>query len=495
MRVQRRGELHLVLALGRVDHLPQHRLRRARDRDRRDLARPWRRAYRRCAPARPCRAPTVSPAVGGAALGRSSARPCGRCPRPCRPRRAASAAPSPSSTRPASTRASESLPAWLVWIVFMHLQRGSGSPSAMPRRLRVSSTFGASWRSAFRSRRMPLPFSAEPMRTGTICPARSSAARSAKTLSRGGWMSSSSCSISASSWSASRSSMVKRASSRRDALAVVELDHLALRVLAVDEGAVEREVDEAGRRSRPSRSGSGGAPAASSEAGCSMRERVAHAHRRLVDLVQEQEVRECRALRGRAAPPAAPESSSRRARRRRSPRRRPASDRLALVVELHRAGAIEKRVAVVHERRFGDVELHAHRMRARLGRGIADRACRSPPRPASRSRRCGRGFLPAGWSCRWRTGPRSQCIGGPSCVHCRSCLPPCLQTGSSAGSPIAARGTRLPTHVLQAGPAPSRARKVRHERCPAPGAGQAMLSGGEHIWQGPSSAHRSHALS
>ena len=118
--------------------------------------------------------------------------------------------------------------------------------SVTPRRLRVSSTFGASWRSAFRSRMMPLPFSAEPIRTGTICPARSSAARSEKTLSRGGWMSSSSCSISASSWSARRSSIVKRASSRRATSPGIELDHLARRMLAVDEGAVEREIDEAG---------------------------------------------------------------------------------------------------------------------------------------------------------------------------------------------------------------------------------------------------------
>ena len=37
MRWQRRGKLHLVLALSRRDHLPKHRLRRGGERQLRDL--------------------------------------------------------------------------------------------------------------------------------------------------------------------------------------------------------------------------------------------------------------------------------------------------------------------------------------------------------------------------------------------------------------------------------------------------------------------------
>ena len=106
-----------------------------------------------------------------------------------------------------STRTSESLPAWLVWIVFITCssvlpRRRRRGARACPRRSAPrggapSEAAGCRCRSC-----------AEPISTGTIWPARSSAARSAKTLSRGGWMSSSSCSISASSWSARRSSMV-----------------------------------------------------------------------------------------------------------------------------------------------------------------------------------------------------------------------------------------------------------------------------------------------
>ncbi len=62
---------------------------------------------------------------------------------------------------------------------------------------------------------MPLPFSAEPRNTGTITPSCTSLTRSANTLSRGGCASASSCSISSSSWSASCSSILKRASVSR----------------------------------------------------------------------------------------------------------------------------------------------------------------------------------------------------------------------------------------------------------------------------------------
>ena len=176
--LQRRGKLHLVLAFGSgsppAAAPPAARPGKAAARP----SRPWRRACRRFAPGRACRG-RPSRRRPPLRAWSTSGPPSERCRTPFRRRRARSEAPSPSSTLPPSTRATDSLPAWLVWIVFKTCTSGFVA-SAMPRRFRVSSTFGASWRSAFRSRRMPLPFSAEPISTGTICPARSSATRSGK---------------------------------------------------------------------------------------------------------------------------------------------------------------------------------------------------------------------------------------------------------------------------------------------------------------------------
>ena len=93
---------------------------------------------------------------------------------------------------------------------------------------------------------MPLPFSAEPSSTGVIRPSRSSRARSANTLSRGG--------------SHVGEQLLHQLvvvvgellehGEARFLLALLDvrrhLDHLARRCGAIDEGALEREIDEAG---------------------------------------------------------------------------------------------------------------------------------------------------------------------------------------------------------------------------------------------------------
>ena len=324
MRVERGGELHLVLALGRAHHLARApAAARAAPRS----ARPWRpRAAERVAgarAARPCRAPPSRRRCAAPRFVGLLARPCGRCRRPCRRRRAARPAPCASSTRPRQHARQRQLAGMAGVDRLHHLQRCvAGSvrdAEALARILDVR---------RFVAERLQEPQDAVAVRGRAdedrhdLARRAARAARSANTASRGGWMSSRSCSISASSWSASRSSMVKRASSRGAPVVVVELDDLALRVLAVDEGAVEREVDEAGRDAVLQ-----DRDLAQHQRQCGgrlqHRERLAHADRRLVDLVQEQEARDAALLQRRAAPPAAPGSSSRRARPRRSPRRRP----------------------------------------------------------------------------------------------------------------------------------------------------------------------------
>ncbi len=158
---------------------------------------PCRRRCRRsgCPPAGRRRATSPSPA----SVSRTLAEPTSRCRPPMRvsPPREPSTM-SPSGRRRAARGPAESLPPWAVWIVFITC--ASGGPSAgTPSRSRVAATAGASWRSAFSSRVMPLPRSAEPNSTGTACPSRNSLRRSSKTWSRGGSISSISSSISASS--------------------------------------------------------------------------------------------------------------------------------------------------------------------------------------------------------------------------------------------------------------------------------------------------------
>ncbi len=155
-------------------------------------------------------------------------------------------------------------------------------------------------------------------------------------------------------------------------LARIELDHLALRLFAVDEGAVEREIDEADsdlvlpdRNLAQHERRLGG--------GLQQGQRVAHAHLRLVDLVEEKEARDAALF----------EVAEHDLQRRYLLFVRlgdddrgvdPGDERLALVVELHRPGAIEEGEGLVHELGFGDVDLDAHRVGACLRRRIADRA-------------------------------------------------------------------------------------------------------------------------
>ena len=80
-----------------------------------------------------------------------------------------------------------------------HIGDGVASGAFTPSRLAVSAMPGDSWRSAFSSRNTPLARVAVPISTGQTSPSRNSRVRSSNTLSRGGWMSSSNCSISSSS--------------------------------------------------------------------------------------------------------------------------------------------------------------------------------------------------------------------------------------------------------------------------------------------------------
>ena len=104
----------------------------------------------------------------------------------------------PSAKAPRSTRATDNLPPWAVWMV-RTTWASAGPASATASRRRVLAIAGASWRSAFSSRVTPWPAVAEPIITGTTWPSRNSWARSTNTRSRGGSMSEMSCSISASS--------------------------------------------------------------------------------------------------------------------------------------------------------------------------------------------------------------------------------------------------------------------------------------------------------
>ena len=157
-------------------------------------------------------------------------------------------------------------------------------------------------------------------------------------------------------------------------------------------------------------------------------------------------------------------------------------ERLALVVEFDRAGAIEKRIAFVHEFRFGDIQLHAHRMRAGFGRSIADRRAVRHRARLLHVRRCGRGLLQAGWFCRWRTGRRSQSTGGPFCVHCRSYFLLCLDTGSSK-APIAAAGKQNANSSLLPGSVRAGQRPATNV-APLPEPARDRLRRNE-VWQGP----------
>ena len=211
------------------------------------------------------------------------------------------------------------------------------------------------------------PSRAAPGRSG---PSRSSLARSSKILSRGGWISESSCSISSSSWSASRSSMWKRASFSRSDARPAARSISDWRMLAIDEGALEREIDEAGGdavlpdRDLPQHQRLRRAPAAASAA-------MSRTPIRRVDLVQEQEMGNAAILelfedhlqRRHLLGVGLADDDGGIARR---------STRARLVLEFDRAGAVEEGEVVAEEIGVGDIELDAHAVIAGFGRGIAD---------------------------------------------------------------------------------------------------------------------------
>ena len=233
------------------------------------------------------------------------------------------------------------------------------------------STNGASCRSAFKSRTMPLPFSAEPSSTGTIRPSRRSLTRSENTLSR------------------ARLHVGKQLLHQlvvvvgellqhREArlrLALLDgsrhLDHLGLRVRAVDEGPLEREVDEArGDAVLPDRDLA--QHQRTRARGLQGRQDVAHLRVEGIDLVEEQEARDAAVLellqdqlqRGHPLGIGLAHHHGRVAARERE---------RALVLELDGAGAVDEGEVVAEEADVGDVDLDAHAVVASLAGGITDR--------------------------------------------------------------------------------------------------------------------------
>ena len=112
-------------------------------------------------------------------------------------------------------------------------------------------------------------------------------------------------------------------------------------------------------------------------------------------------------------------------------------DRLGLEGEFDRAGAIEEGEPVAHEVGLGDVDLDAHLMGARLGRGVADRVLlgdRSLPgdRPGPRQDRFEQGGLAA---CEW-PGQRDAPGPGYSAAVCHGRALPFLDCdGREAARP------------------------------------------------------------
>ena len=195
---QRLAELDVVLAIGGRQRHRQHRRRRL------DLHQCRRRAS--------CRSTSVSPVLIASSLPSATVSPASaearllswapltaRMPdtRPLSPEEDCSVAP--SSRWPASIACKRQLAAVLQMHGLEHIgQRILASQARRvvlrSRRCRALHAAAPSSAAARRSRA-----SAEPSSTGQINPSRNSRARSSNTASRGGWMSSSNCSISASS--------------------------------------------------------------------------------------------------------------------------------------------------------------------------------------------------------------------------------------------------------------------------------------------------------
>ena len=231
----------------------------------------------------------------------------------------------PSPAWPASRRATDILPPCVVWKVLSTSASGS-LPALTPRRATVSATPGASWRSALSRRSTPFERVATPSSTGHDQALAQFLGEIVEHLV------------------ARRLDVLEQLlhqlvvvigqrlqhGEARFLLAVevvaLELDDLGRRVLLVDKGALEREIDEAGDDvAVPDRN----LPQHQRHARGRLQqlERLAHALVGLVDLVEEQKARNVRGLPARAGSIAAAAPSSRRPRRPRPRRRPPAAPR------------------------------------------------------------------------------------------------------------------------------------------------------------------------
>ena len=441
---ERRGDPHLVLAVLDVDG---DRLGRRRRRDgsgrrsgavlpsakRSPVATLPAAGKRPCRPLRRARifddiAPISRMQTGDALLAAARADDC-----------------APSAKAPRSTRASDNLPPWAVWMVRTTWASGGPSP-ATPSRSRVCAMPGASWRSAFNSRVTPWP-----------CGRRAHQQRHDAALAQ------------------FAREIVEHLVARRldvaDQLlhqfvvvvgeplqhriarlllvggeACRHFDHFRRRGFAVDEGALQREIDEAGgdavfpdrdlaqqqRRARGRLQKLQG---------------LAHAAAGEIDLVEEQQARNLQflelaqdhcsgcTLRGSASHTTTAASQT-------------GSACAHVVHELDRARAIDERHAVAHVIDMGDVGLDAHLMRARLGAGIADAGafahdpCRATPPPRA-SKPSSRLVLPL-WN-----GPTRAISRGPA-IRCS----PCPELSAIfLFPPKSAAETRRPAPVSHAGAA------------------------------------------
>ena len=229
---------------------------------------------------------------------------------------------------------------------------------------------GVSWRSAFSRRRTPKPFCAEPKNTGTIRPSFISRTRSAKTASRLGVTSESSCSSSSSSKSAICSSMWKRASASASRRSPGISTWVEGSFGPVDEGALQRQVDEAGDLlAVPGRD-----LARDQRRGADRRQRGQQVGQRAagqVHLVDEEGVRHAQPL-----------QLAQRRLQQGGLGRVGLGDHDGQVdgrqggvevgAEFQGAGAVDHRIAVAHEVEAGEVQLHRMAAGARLGAGVAD---------------------------------------------------------------------------------------------------------------------------
>src|SRR5450759_85126 len=241
----------------------------------------------------------------------------------------------PSPAVPASRRTTDILPPWVVWKV-LSTSATASAPGLTPRRWAVSAAVGASCRNALSRRNTPLLRLATPSSTGQS-PQHADA---------------------------------------RFLLAVEdvarELDDLRRRVLLVDIGALEREIDEAGEDvAVPDRDLTQQQRHARGR--LQQLDRLAHALvGSLVDLVEEQKVRNVLIfklaqdqLQLRHLLLVGLADHDRRVDR--------GQHAAHVVADFARAGPIDEGVTVVHERGGGEGRLHAHLVIAGFLAGVAHR--------------------------------------------------------------------------------------------------------------------------